>query len=226
MKTSNIILLSLVGSITVVIITIALQLRFTGTKKSDRIDVISSEIKLAPFKYLVVHTSSNFSIEASEEVGMVIRNGAGNPTPGVEYRQDGDTLFINRMQPNEGQRSFSFAVKTPVSNLVGIFAEDASFSLMDFDSESLVVDLRKSRMNMQSAKAVNAGNLTLRATEDSHVYTSNVRFDTVEFYLDDAEARLSDRINQLRGSIKNGASVFAPQAFDIQLKRDSTSRFQ
>ncbi|MEX2232486.1 MAG: hypothetical protein WD824_10015 [Cyclobacteriaceae bacterium] len=223
MKTSNIILLTMIGSITIVIISGALQLRFTGLKKSEYAEA-STIHDLKEFRYLVIRQSLNLAIATSETTNLVIRHAKDQNRPVVRYREAGDTLFIDEIKFGQGSRTLSVTLKTPLKNLKWITARDAAFSLQDFPSDFLHIDLNNSRLYISGENQVKMGTLEIKAVNQSHVDGNNVQVDTLEVDLDHSELRMPDNIYKLKGSIKNHATIHAPQVTEIEFRKDSLSR--
>lgn len=132
MKTSNIIITSLVGSITLIILASFLQLRLTGAKKSQYAEQVYSAVDLAAFKYLLIRESLNVSIIPSHNTArLVIRNARGQEKPIVDYRQKGETLFIDRVKFGRNDRTLTVTIHVPDGELQWIKASGAMFAIHD-----------------------------------------------------------------------------------------------
>lgn len=224
MKTSNILLLVLIGSVTCAIVAGAMQMRFTGAKRSAYVED-SAAIDLNDFRYLVIRKSLNLEIIPSEKTQLVIRHGKYESKPVIQYHQKGDTLFLDEIQFGHESRTLSVTIETPLANLKWINADNSHFSMKDFPARSLRIELAHSRFYFYGENTIRIGSLAITGIDGSVINTHMVEIDTVELYLDRSEARMPDRIGKLRGSMTNNAVVFAPEVRDIELRKDSLSRW-
>jgi hypothetical protein len=223
MKTSNIILSTLIGSITLLIVTGAMQLRITGALKSPGAEQVYADTDLAPFKYLVIRKALNLSISPSDKAKITIYNAAGQGNPNVRYHQEGDTLFIDEIAFNTGDRTLFVVVTTPPQNVVSIRGKNSTFALKDFPAEMLRVELDESKLSVGGQNGLRVGTLKISGINNSEVYISEVRLDTLDLSLDHSEGNISGAITKLKGSMINHASLTARDVNDIEFKKDSTS---
>lgn len=226
MKTSNIILSTLIGTITLVIISGALQLRLTGEKKLDYVDKVYSETSLSDFKYIIIKESTNLNIISSNESKLQVYFPPGEKKPQVLFHQQGDTLFIDHIRMGANDRSLFVNVKTPVENVLWIQAKNAAFSVSDFPAKALTIDLNNSRLSIHANSTLKMGTLNINAMENSQIDSHDVSIDTLTIHLDQSQARLPVSIHKLRGTMSHSSSLFANDVSDIEFKKDSSSHLQ
>jgi len=224
MKISNIILLTLIGSISTIIIAGALQLRFTGTEKAHLWEETSEALDLQPFRHLVIKKAWNINIQSSQELNLVISGVKGEEKPRLYFHQIGDTLFIDSIGLRPEHRTFGFTLNTPIENLQEVYAQGSYFSIADFHGDSLKITLDKSNLDLRSVKTERMGSLDLIGVNQSSIGTHKVQFDAVKLSLDNSSARFG-HIIKLKGSISNKATVHTQRVNLIELKMDSTSRW-
>jgi hypothetical protein len=217
------ILSTLIGSITLVIVTGAMQLRFTGDLKSPFAEKVYSESDLNGFKYLVIRKAINLSISASEQTRITIYNAEGQGKPNVRYHQDGDTLFIDEIALNPGDRTLSVVVKAPPRNIISIRSENSAFELSDFPTQMLLIDLDESRLSLNGRNDLRVGTLKISGINNSELNINEVQLDTLDLTLDHSEGNIQGAIMKLRGSMVNHASLTARDVNDIEFKKDSSS---
>lgn len=225
MKTSNIILSSVIGSITLVIVCGFMQLRLTGETSSRYTEQVYADIKLSEFRYLVIKDAVNLTIRPADEVKLLIQNASGQDKPDVAYHESGDTLFIDRIKFGPEDRTLFVTIKTPVKTLEWIGAENAAFSITDFPIRYLNVDLAHSRMTIHAENPVNMGTLKITGENDSHIHAYQVMIDTIDLHLDQSEAMIQSKINKLKGAMMNNSSLNARDVDEFAFRKDSTSRF-
>ena len=224
MKISNIILLSLFGSISMIIIAGALQLRFTGTEKAHFWEETSEVLDLQPFRHLVIKKAWNINIQSSEELKLIISGAKDQEKPRIYFHQNGDTLFIDSIGLRPEHRTFGLTINTPTEDLQEVHALGSYFSIADFHGDSLKITLDKSNLNLRSVKNERIGSLDLIGVNQSSIGTHKVQFDAVKLSLDNSSARFG-HITELKGTISNKATVHTQRVNLIELKMDSTSRW-
>lgn len=225
MKTSNIILLTLIGSITFFLIAGMLQLRFTGKKRVYAEVLLSSET-LPEFSHLVIRRSVNLSIVPATHTRIVVKGGKTSATPDVKYHQRGDTLFIERIRMADNDWTLAVTIETPAENIRHISATDTRFALMNFAADSLLVDLKNSRLSIHGDRLMKVDYLKLSGSDDSNFYTSKIEIGRVDVYLERSQARMPGPIQTLRRSLHGNSTLFAPKVLDLGLTKDSSSRLQ
>ncbi|MEX1238622.1 MAG: hypothetical protein WEB30_02865 [Cyclobacteriaceae bacterium] len=224
MKTSNIILATLLGSITFIIIAGAVQVRVTGSKLTAHTEQVLEAIDLRDFKYLVIQKSINLTIAPSEKSQLEIRSATGEKRPRVNYRQVGDTLFIDGIEFGPEGRSLVVILKAPLNNLELIKAEEANFALQDFPGATLDVDLNRTSFNLRSTDASTIGRLRISGVNHSSIWSSNLNVDTLTLYLDESSANIPGTIQQLKGSMANNATLSVGDIAQIDFRKDSSSK--
>jgi hypothetical protein len=225
MKTSNIILVTIIGGITFTILAGALQLRFTGTKK-DGFSEISSTIDLNEFRHIVVRNAVNLSLIPSPDTKMVIRTGKDEAQPTVQYRENGDTLVIDAILFGHKSRTMSVSIQLPSENLKTIWAEKSSFVIMDFHAGALQIHLDQSRLTIEADHITRMENISITGVAESQFHARNVLIDTCNIQLNNSHARIPDKVMTLAGSITNHSSLFAPRAANIAISKNSLSRWE
>lgn len=225
MKLSNIILLSLIGSVSVAIIAGSLQLRLTGELKSNYYNKDVDTIRVEPFRHLVIHKAWNVTIMAGEKPGIVIQSASGGVKPSIHYHTSGDTLHIDSVRLLPDVRGFWMSVHAP-EGLTHISGTNASFGLMNYSGEALTVNLDDSRFSINASDTSRIGRLDIIETNGSAFEAHRVSFDTVAVDLVSSQATLDGEIDKLHGAIMNGSRLRAPGATDIQIRKDSGSTWQ
>lgn len=226
MKLSNIILISLVGSISVVIIVGALQLRLTGELKSAYFNKEVDTIHLAPFRHLVIRKVWNLTIMPGDQPAIVSHRASGETEPVIHYHASGDTLYIDSVKLRSSAKSFWLSLHVPQRGLGFIHATNAHLNMMDYMGDELSVNLEDSRLFLNTAGTSMIGQLLLTETRGSVFEAQRVNFETVTIDLHGSRAAISGDVARLRASMKNRSTLRAPRATDIQLRKDLESTWQ
>ena len=95
------------------------------------------------------------------------------------------------------------------------------------NSVKLTMNLDHSRVNLYQvnpAKASVLASLDIFAKNQSSIYTSNFKVDSINIILQNSQADLWISINKLRGSVSEKSRINTRQPLEIALKRDSESK--
>ena len=225
MKTSNIILTILVGSITFVIVTAFLQVRLTGEKAGKFTEHVYLDKDLPAFKYLVLKDAMNLQVMSAPQPKITVTQGKGENDPRIKFHQQGDTLFIDEIGFGQDSRSLSVRLQTPSENLQLILASNSGFSISDFNSSSLQVKLDNSRLDIGDHENSKIMSLKITGINNSSVNAHQGKLDTVLLNLDHSEARLSSSIKKLKAVMANHSSISSENVGDLEVKKDDSSRF-
>lgn len=226
MKTSNIILTCLAGSVTLIVTTAFLQLRFTGLKKAEYADKISAKINLPTFKFLLIRESMNLSIVPSYSTSLLIENGKDQEKPLVNYHVQGDTLFIDQAKSVKEDRTLSITLQTAPGNLEWIKAVESAVKLQGYDTPTLTIDLDNSRLSLYSTDSVYIKNLQINGTNHSWVNAYSIYVDSLDLNIDASEVLFHSTVDHLSGSMVNHSKVFAGDAMNINFTKDESSRWR
>jgi hypothetical protein len=225
MKTSNIILTTLIGSITFVIVTAFLQVRLTGEKKGKFTEQVYLDEDLPVFKYLVIKNAMNLQVMSAPQSKIIVTQGKGESNPRIKYHQQGDTLFIDEIGFGQDSWSLFVRLQTPSENLQLIHAYNSGFSISDFTSNSLRVMLDNSRLDIGDNDDSTIRSLDINGINNSSVDAHQGKLDTVLLNLDHSEARFSASIKKLKAAMANHSSLSSENVGDLEVKKDDSSRF-
>jgi hypothetical protein len=225
MKTSNIILTTLIGSITFVIISAFMQVRFAGEKKDAYTENVYLDEHLRDFKYLIIKDAINLQVMSAQQSKITVTQGKGENDPRIKYHQKGDTLFIDEIGFGQHSRSLLVRLQTPSENLHLIQASNSGFSISDFNSNNLQVKLDHSRLDIGDHENSKIMSLDITGINNSSIDAHQGKLDTVLLYLDHSEARLSVSIRKLKAVMANHSSISRDNVGDLEVKKDDSSRF-
>ncbi len=157
------------------------------------------------------------TVVAEKYVKLQIRNGASNqlivnyssldsglvmPTWNVKN----DTLFL--AQPEREVRGMPLElVVNDIQNLR--VNQNSEVSLIDFESDSVVVSLTDSWLYMRSEYTTpKLGHLAILGSSNSHIQFNNQKIDRLNFDLNQTEIRIFEtEIGELGGTLTNGAHL-------------------
>src|SRR5690606_32185098 len=123
MKTSNIILTSLLGSITVTTMAMMIDIGFGGGSP-EYTEYDRQDISLPAFNHLQVHDNSrSVIVEAASSRSIKLFTMKGHQIPSITYHMEGDTLVIDQFE-NHKQVGAYFTLQVPHNDLQGITARN------------------------------------------------------------------------------------------------------
>lgn len=234
MKMSNIILASVICSITlmftIVIVENSGKSAHAGTTMKTEVvppaDIILDKVELPAFKYLVIkNVSGGASIQPSDRYSIEYVVNKGHKADS-SYHVDGDTLIIENLKNESGYMSLT--VTMPVKSDVDLKAIESHISILDLTPEKMTLNLDKSQISILMPginHPVAAKELVVKGVNNSEVIVSSVLFQTADLTLDRSNITFHEPINTLKGSAANYSVLFVKGATELSFKRDSTSTF-
>ncbi|MEO5978066.1 MAG: hypothetical protein ABIS36_00085 [Chryseolinea sp.] len=229
MKTSNIILTSLFGSITFFFLAGFTDLRINGTRSGDQqtgasIEKEFSSTRLSPVKYVVINEATNLIIKSGSQTELVVKIGTEDKDPILQHHLSGDTLFIDKIAFGDNGITLTAELKLNPENLNWIKASHSAFSISNMRIDGLMVDLYSSRLSVNSNQNIKSGRLKINAANSSDFNTSNIEFDSVNVTLDHSAAFMDGAIHDVNAELRNESSLSVPQADNITSHKDKSSR--
>lgn len=235
MKTSKIIFISLLGTIALLILTAALDIRINGTSRKDKLFGFKVTKQTIPsFRVLSV---SNTIRKSNRNITLVQGDSAyieayypkDSLAPKVNYTLNEDTLKISDL--NMLSQRYTVLKICCTSSLKGFYVKNTDIDMRSFisndNSVKLMLNLDHSRVNLfqeNPAKASIVSSLNICAKNQSSFYTSNLKVDSINIILQNSQADLWISINKLRGSVSEKSRMNTRQPLEIALKRDSDSK--
>jgi len=226
MKTSNIILFTVMSSFSIIIIAGALELRIFG-KLNDGISGSPNQVTvvdahLEPFQFLVINESINVTIEKGDSLSFKVYRNQDDNAPLVKFHQSGDTLFIDQVAFGKDGSSLSAVIKlNDAKTLKFIHAINSTISMEDLDGNSLGLNLKSSRLYLTSnQKQLETLNV---AAIDSYVSYDGGITGKMEANLDHSEVSIQGIVSEFSGTVKNESDLLLYNVNQITFKKDSTS---
>lgn len=229
MKTGNIILFSILGSFSILIIAGALELRLFGKRNNGDTSFSSDMMKetnagLNPFHVLVIRESINVAIEKGDSLLLQVYRSKYDSPPLLKFHQSADTLFIDQIAFGEnGNKLHAVIQLTDMQALKVIHAGHSTFSMRDIDVPTLTVKLNESRFYVTSELKIR--NLTISAINSYVMYNSDIP-EKLEADLDHSEVNIQGSVSLLSGSIRNNSDLRLRDIHQITFSKDSTSSVQ
>ncbi len=229
MKTGNIILFSIMGSFSILIIAGALELRLFGKLHDGKTHYSPNTVRevnatLQPFQVLVIRESINIAIEKSDSLSFQVFRNKNESAPRVKFHQSADTLFIDQVAFGENGNNLHAVIKLKDAQLLKtIRADHSTFSIDDFDGKSLVLSLNESRLYVTSE--LHLSHLRISAIDSYISYNGDVA-NKLEADLNHSEVYIQGDVFEFNGTIKNDSDLRLQNVNQIHFKKDSTSSVQ
>ena len=226
MKTSNIILSIVFGSLTLLIVTGMIQVRFskfTTGNESTFSDMESKTTELPAFKYLVINGQHDISIETSSDNQMIQKYEKGKSLPKIDYTVNGDTLFINADIQVDMDKNY-LALHIPVDQIEIIKAKNSDLRISNFTGGKLVLKLDKSSVYLGNKNGNNIPSLTVYGINESVINSSTFEVDSLDIQLDNSNASIPIIVNNLSGSINNNSDLSIKEVGHFNFSKDGSSK--
>ena len=222
MKASNIILISIFASATILITVGAMQLRFGDHTEFPETAFRTEKYNLPDFKFLKIHDiSRHIDVEASDEQRLEIVIEKESELPKMSYSQNGDTLIIDKLAWDKMAPLSRLTIYIP-ADLEIIEAKNAKIYLRSFDNETL--DLRVDRVDMSIDKNVKLEKLMISNATGSNISVFSRELDTLTVNLNESHLTAQGTIGKLSGSVENNSVLSIKEVQDFDFKKDNSSK--
>ncbi len=226
MKTSNIILTVIVGSVTFLLVTGILQNRYLSRNyASGQTDynLESRAVDLPTFKYLVIRNESNVEIISPGKNQMILRYEKGKEAPENAYHVSGDTLYIG--STGDSLRNTVYTqLSLPVMDHPLIKGINSHFRFSGFSSPCLAIILDNSEADLSNGQGKGLHTLSVNGFNGSRINSDTFHVDSLQLQLNDSKAYIPVTTDDLSGSIKNHSELNIKDVAHFDFTRDESSR--
>ncbi|HEY4656044.1 MAG TPA: hypothetical protein VIH22_16115 [Cyclobacteriaceae bacterium] len=222
MKTSNILLASLFGSITITTMAMMADIGFGGGSR-EYTEYEQENIELPPFRHLQVHHNGrSVAVEASSSPSIRLFSMKGDQMPSIAYHMQGDTLVIERFEDHDLVGAY-FTIQAPLNELQGVTARNTEVVLNDYPFERMALYLDNSRVQIYPKTRNHLSMLLVEGSNHAHVNISS-QVDTLALTLNQSSVVIDDAVTLLSGSIENSSSVGVREVGIFDFSKDASSR--
>lgn len=222
MKTSNILLTSLLGSITATTLAMMIDIGYGGGDP-EYTEYDQNDITLPTFTHLRVHDNERSVIVQTSSTGSIrLLTMKGHQMPSITWHMQGDTLVIDRFE-NHKQVGAYFTLQVPSDDLQGISAQNTEIILNDYPFERMSLYLDNAKVQIYPKDRYNPRQLFVTGDRHAHVNVS-AKIDTLAVDLDQSSIVVDDAINVLRGSMENSSSLGVRKVEVFEFRKDESSR--
>ncbi len=227
MKTSNIILAAVAGSITILLVTGILQNRFFGpvyAEGQQDYNLESSAIDLPAFKYLVIRNEANVEILSPGKNQLILRYDKGEAIPVNAYHVSGDTLYVGN--PDDSVRNNAYTqLSIPPMDYARIQGINSHFRFTDFYSQRMALALDNAEADLSDAHGQDLKTLDMHGLNGSQINSGEFHVDSLSLWLDDTKANMGGvKTGNLSGSIKNHSELNIKDVSHFDFTRDESSK--
>lgn len=223
MKTSNILLTGLFGSITLTTLAMMADIGFGGGNP-DYTQYDQKDILLPEFRYLQVSNAArSVVIEASDTAAIKLFTMKGNQMPQLSYHVKGDTLTIDQVGNHDVVGAY-FKLQVPVNALQVIAAQNVEVVLNDYPVQRLSLFLDDARVQIYPTAPGNLYMLAVDGINRSHVNVSSP-VDTLTLRLDHSSIVVDDAIQLLQGTITHSSNLGVRTVGVFNFSKDASSHF-
>ncbi|HYW95421.1 MAG TPA: hypothetical protein VE870_07540 [Bacteroidales bacterium] len=223
MKTSKIIFISLLGTISAFIVAGAIDVRLNG-QSSRIIENKNSHITLPLFSNIIIENSGNLNVIQSDSAYLEVNWQKDAEERDIDHILSGDTLIIIGISKSvEGLLYANLYVSGPINSII---LRNSQIVINRINSSVLSIRMNGSKawLNDKPNGELLYNRLDIRATGESYINTGDFSADSVNVTLQNSMANLNIIAGRLNGVLSEGSTMTSRQADDIQLKKDSTSK--
>ncbi len=226
MKTSNIILTFIIGSISFLLVTGILQNRYfipANARSGGDYNLESHAIDLPAFRYLVIRNEDNVEIISPGKNQIIVRYAPGDSIPGVTYHVTGDTLYVGNSSDSLRNNAYS-QLSVPTMDRVVIKSFNSHFRFGNFCSSRISLILDKSMADLSDGHGQDLKELYVQGYNESQVNSGTFHVDSLRLQLDDSKAFLPLNADNLGGTIKNNSELNIKDVGHFDFTKDESSR--
>jgi hypothetical protein len=224
MKTSNIIVVSLIASITLIITSGMMEFRLKGVPAGSVLHK-SPGIRQTPipqFHAVVVQHYPNVSLDVSDafNLGTI---GLPESIPGLSYEVKNDTLYI-KGSPDDPRPEF-VNISAPAQQIKELRALDAHVIVNNPSLDRFVVHSDHANVSINTLETIST--LVVEGVNNARIdFFQSSAIHTLDLNLDHSEIYTSGSLGSVKGSIKNQSRANLSNANALTFTRDSTSYLQ
>ncbi len=225
MKTSKIIFISLLSTITLLILAAAIDIKISGhLNAGNGSDFKMSRQTLPDFKVLLVNNSVNITLVRKDSSFLEVTSLKDSIVPKVNYTFRGDTLLVSDFE-KPVHRSSSLTIFA-TDSLQKIQLTNSMVSTERLGIGKLVFDLDHSYLflNQHLRLRYPFGAIDLTAKNHSEISSSEFSLDSLTIQLRNSEANFDFFVKNIRGSLSDSSTIRARQPQEISLKKDASSK--
>ena len=220
MKTSTIILSTLIGSMTFLIVVGALQIRFTGTSKEEDTSYDYKSVDLPKGKILVLN-DAHLSLKSGENTSMEIQFTEGTEAPEVSVEQKGDTVIIGWYERKQGT-SYSTTMTMAPEDYHTILLNNGSIYFNNVERDSLYLILNESQIYFNPGQRSRISLMDINGS-DSRIYINSGDIDQVNLDLNYCGGYINAPLELVSGSVANESNITFKDVKEFRIKRDNSS---
>jgi len=225
MKTSKIIIISLLGTIAVLILAITIDIRINGRRNDGRqSDFKVNKQNVPVFKVLSVNNSMNITIVKKDSSFIEVSCLKDSIAPKVNYTMKGDTLIVSDFE-KPGHRNTSVTIHA-TDSLKHIQLKKSNISIDRIGSGKLFFKLDASELWLNQDTLVKSSFpvLDIVAGNHSRINSSDFRIDSLGLVLQKSEADIEMKSRIISGTMSDSSRINVRQPEEISLKKDGTSK--
>ena len=224
MKTSNIIVISLIASVTLIITTGMVEFRIKGVHRGVVADKwLEFTPKAVPaFHFITIQDCSNVTLVASDAFVLNLVE----PKEGVtrlSYEVKHDTLYVKGAPDLD--RGDPVSINAPAHQVRSVQALHSRVTVTSTSLDQFVIRADESSVSMDTHLAINT--LIVEGVNNSRIdfFQTNV-IQTLELNLDHSEMHTNSPLEKLKGSIRNHSTAQVNNVGELTFTKDRTSRLQ
>jgi hypothetical protein len=225
MKTSKIILITLLGTIALTILAATIDWRLRGHKTGEPFN--NKEIKkqfLPPFNVLYLNDIRNVAIVQSDSCAIAVGMLDNSTAPEINYKIKGDTLIINSFDKVVGTQTFvSVYMANPLKQIDLI---NSDIRIPKYNSDNLLLSLDRSSVifNNRINSPAKIKILNILAKNKSVILTNTLEVDKLNITLQNSEVTIRGNIVMISADLSEGSRLTAKQPGELSVKRDLSSK--
>ncbi len=224
MKTSKIIFISLLSTITLLILAAAIIIRISGHKNGgSRSDFKMSKQTLPSFKVLRINNSMNITLIRKDSSYLEVTCLKDSILPNLKYILLGDTLMVSDFENSDHQNTSVKIFATDSLKKIQLFNTTLSTERLGMGKLVFELDQSNLDLNQDLLMKLPISAIELVANHHSQIKASEFSIDSLTLQLRDSQAYLDLLVKNIRGTLSDSSVIRVRQPQEISLRKDATS---
>jgi len=224
MKTSNIIVVSLIASITLLITMGMMEFRIKGVPRGSvaHKPLRTKQTSLPEFHFVVVQDCRNVLLDISEGFNLEVAD-LPDSVNKLSCQVQNDTLYIKGLlHPEQGD---FVTVKAPAQQIKMVRALNSQIIVTNFPLDQFAIRLDGSTASLNAQQAINT--LIIEGVNNSRIdVQSSSMTHTLDLTLEHSEIYTFGALGKLKGSIKDQSRAQLKEVAELTFTKDGTSHLQ
>jgi len=225
MKTSKIIFISLLSTITLIILAAAIDLRISGKGTGNSADNFKTIRQSFPnFKVLSIDNSMNITLEQKDSSFVEVIFLKDSLAPKVNFKTRGDTLLLSDFEKSVHRNVSVILHATDSLRIIRLKNSHVEVDCLGSHGLSFELDNSSLTLNQNTQLKNSCQSIAIYARNHSEINSADFGVELLDLVLANSKANLRLKARKISGSLTDNSTIIVRQPEEIALKKDPSSK--